>query len=135
MDYYVTLSTRDPTGDPQPGEASTAAVPSVSLVITTLKLPPVAVVSAAGEVDLATAGDLERAVVDAVRAGCLQVSLDLARVSFLDCSGLRGVLGAHQQLARLGGRLRIVALSPAVERVLVPGDLRRLLTVAGLAAS
>jgi anti-sigma B factor antagonist len=88
-----------------------------------------------GELDLATAGHLELAVRDSVRAGALHVALDLAGVTFMDCSGLHALSGAQRMVRSAEGRLRIVALSPAVERILAPSDLRRALTMSGLAAS
>ena len=106
----------------------------MSLVITKLDLPPVSLLRVEGELDLATAGKLELAVADAVRDGGPHVSLDLAGVTFMDCSGLHALAGVRRLLVPADGRLRIVALSPAVERILVPSDLRRLLTVS-LAAS
>lgn len=105
------------------------------LIITKLDLPPVSHVKVEGELDLATADRLELAVRDAVRDGCRQVALDLAGVTFMDCSGLRALSGSQRTVSSAAGRLRIVALSPAVERILVPSDLRRLLTVGGLVAS
>lgn len=105
------------------------------LVITALDLPPVAHLKVDGELDLATCGRLEVAVRDAVRDGCRQVTLDLSGVTFMDSSGLHALSGSRRTVRAAGGRLRVVSLSPAVERILLPGDLRRALTVGGLVAS
>ena len=105
------------------------------LVITKLDLPPVSTLVLEGELDLATAAQLELAVRQSVADDCLQVSLDLSGVSFMDCSGLHALSTCRRLLSNAGGRLRIVALSASVERILVPSDLRRALTVSGLVAS
>jgi anti-anti-sigma factor len=105
------------------------------LVITKTDLPPASTILLEGELDLATAERLELAVRQSVADDCLQVSLDLSGVTFMDCSGLHALSACRRLLRTAGGRLRIVALSASVERILVPSDLRRALTVSGLAAS
>jgi anti-sigma B factor antagonist len=70
-----------------------------------------------GELDLMTAGQLEAFALGACRPGD-QVVLDLADVSFLDCSGLRALLRVHHQVRRWGGVSRLVAPAPVAGRVL-----------------
>lgn len=97
-------------------------------------LPSASLLTVEGELDLATAGQVESAVA-ASAAGNLDVALDLAGVTFMDCSGIHALSASQRIVNGGGGRLRLVALSPAVERILVPSHLRRLLTVGTLLAS
>lgn len=56
--------------------------------------------------------------------GDSDVRVDCSAVTFMDSSGLRALLAAHNRLAGSGGSVRVVDASPFV---------RRLLDVAGLA--
>lgn len=49
-----------------------------------------AMIHIGGEIDLATCPQLQAVVVDLVDRGCHQLILDLQRVSFMDCAGIRG---------------------------------------------
>jgi anti-anti-sigma factor len=74
-------------------------------------------VSVAGELDAASAGELEEALSEAVSAGTM-IELDLGEVSFIDSSGLRALLVAQQAATDAGGSLVLVATTPAVDRLL-----------------
>ncbi|BCJ49451.1 anti-sigma factor antagonist [Actinoplanes sp. NBRC 14428] len=79
-----------------------------------------------GEVDLATAPDLERAVAGAVaRPGAREVLVDLSAVTFLDASGIAALARSHLLAAESGVRLRVCGAR---------GVVRRVLAIAGLAA-
>jgi anti-sigma B factor antagonist len=70
-------------------------------------------VHVAGEIDLATADDLERPLVELLDSGFEQVILDLREVTFMDSSGIRVLIGGHQHAERLGATLSIeVGASP-----------------------
>src|SRR5689334_20335834 len=59
----------------------------------------VTVVTAHGEIDIATADALRARLVAALsRHG--HVAVDLAEVTFIDCGGLRALTGAHHVAAR-----------------------------------
>ena len=88
------------------------------LEISQQQSPPVAAVSLFGELDLASARDLQLAVATAVRAGCRDVSLDLAEVRFMDMSGVRALVWCRRRLVLAEGKLRIDASSRAVDRIL-----------------
>ena len=60
-----------------------------------------------GELDLASARLLERALREA-EAERGDVVLDLRDLTFLDCSGVRVILGAAQRARRAGHRLTVV---------------------------
>ncbi|MGK5441860.1 STAS domain-containing protein [Micromonospora sp. URMC 105] len=77
-------------------------------------------VSVAGEVDLATSGEL-RAALDAVLAGLSDtpVEVDLADVPFLDSSGVHVLLDAYALAAARGCPLVVAGdVRPVVRRVL-----------------
>jgi anti-sigma B factor antagonist len=69
---------------------------------------PVVVVT--GEIDMATAPMVERALMEAIEAGDGAVVLDLCEVSFFDSSGLRAAIVAHRELAEQGRRLLLACL-------------------------
>lgn len=88
-------------------------------------------VSVAGEVDLATSGEL-RAALDAVLADLpgTPVEVDLADVPFLDSSGVHVLLDAHALAAARGCPLVVAHVRPVVRRVL---EITGVLALLGLA--
>ncbi|MGI8760224.1 MAG: STAS domain-containing protein [Jatrophihabitantaceae bacterium] len=87
------------------------------------------VVSGRGELDLATARELQDAVLGVHRAGAKRITLDLAGVGFCDWRGLAALLYASQLLAGAGGGLSIARPSPAVRRIVRLGGLSDTLLV------
>jgi anti-sigma B factor antagonist len=75
------------------------------------------VVSANGEIDLATAPGLREALVFAAGYSD-RIIVDLTGVTFLDSSGVRVLLEAQARSSRRGGSLSLVGPVPAVQRVL-----------------
>jgi anti-anti-sigma factor len=75
-----------------------------------------ALVAVSGELDLSTAPELERFLVELQRddAG---VVLDLRQLTFMDSSGLRVILGADARARSSGSRLVLVRGAPTVHRV------------------
>lgn len=71
-------------------------------------------ITATGEIDAHTAPTLA----DAITAAGSDVRLDLAGVEFVDSSGLRVLIDAHQRLDSSGGSLQLVAVSDPVRRLL-----------------
>lgn len=72
-------------------------------------------IAVSGEIDAHTAPR----VTDAIEAFDGPVlDLDMSGVNFVDSSGLRVLVQAHQRLAGAGRELRLVAASPAVKRLL-----------------
>jgi len=71
-----------------------------------------------GEIDLATCPRLQAVVVDLVDRGCHQLIVDLERVSFLDCAGIRVLVDARRRVQEHGGSVRLVRPRPLVRRVL-----------------
>jgi anti-anti-sigma factor len=72
-----------------------------------------------GELDLSTAPELEPLVLDALRAG-RHVVLDLRELEFMDSSGVRILIEAHNTAGEGTGRLSVVrpALDTPVGQVI-----------------
>lgn len=77
-----------------------------------------AVVSPVGEVDAATAPQLLDAILRAHQAGDVDVTVDLAGVSFIDSRGLATLVRAHRHLVDEQRRLRLVNPRTGVAKVL-----------------
>jgi anti-sigma B factor antagonist len=83
------------------------------------------VVTLEGEFDLASVADAEERIAAAERDAPGALVIDVRRVTFMDSSGLRVILAAHQRAEEQGRDFAIVRGSAAVDR---------LLKVTGLAA-
>ena len=83
------------------------------------------VITVSGEVDLATAADLERAIASALGGSATVIEVDLSGVEFMDSAGLRVLVAARKQADDAGRELRL--RSPH-ERV------RRIIEITGLSA-
>jgi len=84
------------------------------LGVSTVSSPGIAVVTAAGEIDLDTASQLREAL-----AGCLVeapawIRVDLREVGFCDCSGLNVLLWARARAMEIGIRLGVVAAAGSI---------------------
>jgi anti-anti-sigma factor len=77
-----------------------------------------------GELDLATAPDLEGAIRDALGAG-KAVVIDLRELEFMDSSGVRVLIAAHAEAGDHGERLTLV-------RPHAGGTVARILEIAGV---
>jgi anti-sigma B factor antagonist len=75
------------------------------------------VVCPIGELDLATAPALERAL-DKVSTEPFAVVLDLSGLTFVDCAGLVPIRAALREASLLGRQVRLSGARPSVERVL-----------------
>lgn len=76
------------------------------------------VLAVTGEIDLATAGELESAINSVLDKGMLRLVIDLKDVAFLDSTGLRVLLTAHSKLEESGGSLALVVPGGPVQRLL-----------------
>ena len=76
------------------------------------------VVRAAGELDLATAPLLRRAIVSAGSPGPLDVVVDLSGVTFVDAAGLGALLDGSEAVRKGGGDLCLSSPSPMLRRML-----------------
>ncbi|WP_060882473.1 STAS domain-containing protein [Streptomyces caniscabiei] len=85
----------------------------------TRRVGPFVVVEVSGEIDMASAGSLAAHLTAAVTgASPPDVLVDLRRVAFFDCSGLRVLCRAEATARSLGGRLRLVSDQPRMHRLL-----------------
>lgn len=75
-------------------------------------------VCASGELDLATAPTVRRALVDAGTPGPADVVLDLSGVTFVDATGLAALLQAAEALRAAGGDLHLASPSRMLRRML-----------------
>lgn len=80
--------------------------------------PLVAVVEAAGEVDLATVPKLREAISEQIVAGRTNVLVNLQAVTYLDSTGLGVLVGAVKAVHAAGGSLRVVCDNPRLLRLL-----------------
>jgi anti-anti-sigma factor len=74
-------------------------------------------VEARGELDLATAPDLEAALTQVRAAGARSIELDLAGLSFIDSTGVKLLWQWTRQSGDVGFVLRLKPGPPAVQRV------------------
>ena len=89
-----------------------------------------AVLSVSGELDPHTATELSTALDDVIaRDDIDRVVLDLAKIGFIDSSGLRVILSADQDLKARGARLTLRHPSDAVRRLFEITDLMNHLDV------
>ena len=75
-------------------------------------------VAPAGELDIATAGLLERELATVAASDAATIVLDLSGLSFIDSTGLRIVLDFSERCGGQDGRLGVIAGTPAVDRLL-----------------
>lgn len=87
-----------------------------------------ALVSAEGDIDLATAGILRDALARALENSASLV-VDLGSVGFIDSSGLNALVWGHWQAQKEGGELRLRRPSPMLRRLMEITALDSLLLV------
>lgn len=77
-------------------------------------------VTASGEIDLATAPDLEKHIVGSLagRSDAKGVVVDLSEIDFIDSTGLRTLITAQQQMSTAGLEFVLVYGAGAVRRLL-----------------
>lgn len=90
---------------------------------------PAWVLTIAGELDLRTSPQLEQSLDRVWASGAELVILDLRQIEFMDSTGLRVLLSAHQRAQERGRRFALVRGADQVERVLTLTGVRDLLTV------
>ncbi len=78
--------------------------------------PGVGVVHVVGELDMSTSSRVEEAIASAAPGS--RVIVDLTGCTFLDSSGVRGLVGAQRDVVERGGGLELVAAEPNIIRVL-----------------
>lgn len=76
------------------------------------------VVALSGELDLATAPELDTYLDDVAQGSGPHIVLDLSGLTFMDSTGIRILIRHHRQTAGQGGRLGIAAPQPIVAKAL-----------------
>jgi anti-anti-sigma factor len=87
------------------------------------------ILAARGELDLRTSPELEGRLDRVWASGAELVILDLRQIEFMDSTGLRVLLGAHQRAQESSRRFALVRGADQVERVLTLTGVRDLLTI------
>lgn len=77
-----------------------------------------AVIGAVGDLDLAAREALHEVLQHQEDAGRLVVQLDVSEVTFLDCSCLGVLVGAHQRLLERHGLLVLTGIGACIARTL-----------------
>ena len=86
---------------------------------------PLRLVNLHGELDIRTAPS----AVDSrhIPRQASEVTVDLARVTFIDATGLGAIVGLRNELIAAGGSLKLTGASPRVARIFALGSLSTLL--------
>jgi anti-sigma B factor antagonist len=90
----------------------------MSLTVQTEQRAEVVVVSIAGELDMATAPQLQDQITDLLERGRNRLVFDLADVSFCDSTGLSVFVRAKNSTEEHGGAVRLAAPQRGVLRIL-----------------
>jgi anti-sigma B factor antagonist len=90
-----------------------------------------AVVTIAGEIDLASAPSLRERLSQCMDKGCRDITLEMSGVSFMDSSGIKALLAARGQLEEVDGRLTLSSPSRTVLRVLDVTGLSSVFAITG----
>lgn len=106
-----------PTEDPA-ASTSRSAPPPANAHARTRRCGPFTVIEVVGEIDLATEALLAEHLNAATARAGSDVLVDLRRVDFFDCSGLRVLCRAETRARDHGGRLRVVSDAPRIRRLL-----------------
>ncbi len=93
------------------------------LTIEVTSTPDAHTIALNGEADLLGAPRIEAALADAVTGQAPRIVVDLRNLTFIDSSGLRALMGGHEQCLARGHELRII---PG------PANVRRLFELSGM---
>jgi anti-sigma B factor antagonist len=88
-----------------------------------------AILAVAGEVDLATVPELERAVKSVLENGTANLVIDLSDTSFMDSTGLRVLITADQQFKDADRDLAILVKAGPISRLIDVSGMNELLRV------
>ena len=90
------------------------------------------VVAVAGELDIASAPMLKDAIKRARQDDADDLVVDLRDLEFMDVSGLRVLIRAHQHAEEAGGRLRLANVRESVRRLLTLTGTNEILSIGEL---
>ncbi len=93
------------------------------LTVQTYRQGGVYTVILSGELDLATAGEVETAIADFHANGQDKLVLDLSELEFMDSTGLKLILATWWRCQETERELGLIPGSPAVQRLFEISDL------------
>ncbi|UUU26700.1 STAS domain-containing protein [Streptomyces sp. DSM 40750] len=109
----------DRAAPPPEGAATGSGFAAANPHARTHRIGPFTVIEVSGEIDMASAGFVAEHLTAATTGGAEpDVLVDLRRVTFFDCSGLRVLCRAEAAAKTRGGRLRLVSDQPRMHRLL-----------------
>jgi anti-sigma B factor antagonist len=88
------------------------------LETTVNEISGVPVVTAGGEIDACSAGELKLAIDMAMETGAKDLVIDLGEVSYMDSSGFTTIFAATKQIKSRGGTVNLVACNDSIKRLL-----------------
>jgi anti-sigma B factor antagonist len=100
----------------------------LSIELSTVEYESLAVVALCGELDVTDAAGVASAFAEVV-ARRPNIVVDLTRLEFIDCCGLRALAGAREQARRAGGDLLLTKPQHQVLRMLCLTGLADLFSV------
>ena len=92
-------------------------VTPIAFAVTFLDLDDAAAVAVSGEVDMATAPEMQRVLVDALDSGLADLVVDMSACAFIDCIGWGVLVGVADTALTLGGGVTLRRPSPWMCRV------------------
>ncbi|MGO8669930.1 MAG: STAS domain-containing protein [Capsulimonadaceae bacterium] len=90
----------------------------MSLRVRTLHAADKAIITTAGDIDIATASVLEAMINCEIERGERFVMVNLSHTTYIDSSGLAVLFRANKALGGQGGRMAVIGCRPSVMRVL-----------------
>jgi anti-anti-sigma factor len=90
----------------------------MSLTVQSQQRDDVVVIAVAGELDMATAPQLQAHITEQLERGHNRLVFDLAEVSFCDSTGLSVFVRAENSVDETGGAVRLAAPQRGVRRIL-----------------
>jgi anti-sigma B factor antagonist len=89
----------------------------------------VTVIRVAGSLDAQTSSEFSSYLIGRIRAGNVDIVLDLSQVDFMSSAGIHAVLTALKESRRWSGALHLAAAQPGVERTLQISGFTRILNL------
>ncbi len=89
----------------------------------------VLVLRADGGINTSTAGQLSESVKKLVEGGVTKIIVDCSKVAMISSMGLGALLMLHTRMKRIGGEVRLAALSGAAAQVLHTTSLDRVFEI------
>lgn len=105
------------TGDARAARCAATARPALEMSLRSIGCGH-ARLRLSGELDVASAGDLDAALCAQLAAGRRVIEIDAAGLRFCDAAGLGVLVAAQRGCQAIGGRLHLIAVPPAIARLL-----------------